>query len=251
MKHHKKVNHLAAVVTCVGYADILRETLHQNLPHLDDLVVVTSYDDTQTQQVCGRFNVTCVPTDVMHRDGAAFNKGAAINVGLSRLEIRDWALHLDADIALPPTFRRQIELERLDTNSIYGCDRVDVKGAEVWDTHLASGHRQHSHSLFVTPPAHMPVGGRVIHSQWGYVPIGFFQLWHLSAHKQYPFNSPNAERTDMTFAMQWSANHRRHLTSAWVYHLMSDPSGNPMGCDWSGRKSPPFRAEKPYGEGSQ
>jgi hypothetical protein len=156
------------------------------------------------------------------------------------LEARDWILHLDADIALPREFRQQVEREHLDRDCIYGCDRVHVTGFKAWDEHVASGHRQHNAHNFVEVPHHFALGARVVHSKWGYVPIGFFQMWHLNQKKVYPDNTPSAERTDMTFAMQWAEPHRRKLTGVLVYHLDS-VHGAPVGSNWHGRKTPPFR----------
>ena len=74
---------LEGVIVCWRFADLLEVTLGENLAHFDDLVVVTSHEDRQTAAVCRRHSVRCVPTDAIRgRWRDAFNKGAAINIGL-------------------------------------------------------------------------------------------------------------------------------------------------------------------------
>jgi len=55
----------------------------------DNLVVVTHPRDLDTQQICNENGVKVVTTDAFNKDGAVFNKGAAINVGINALHKRD------------------------------------------------------------------------------------------------------------------------------------------------------------------
>ena len=48
---------IEAITVCVGYADFLAETVKENLPVLDDLVVITSPDDEKTRAVCRKHNI--------------------------------------------------------------------------------------------------------------------------------------------------------------------------------------------------
>src|SRR5205085_1462452 len=100
---------IECIQTCVGYGDILRETLSRNLPLFERFIVVTSYDDAETIELCRQLSVECVPTDVHKKDGDAFNKGRLVDLGLSFCRRDDWVLHLDADVYLPPMARRLIE----------------------------------------------------------------------------------------------------------------------------------------------
>lgn len=86
-----------------------------------------------------------------------------------------------------------------------------------------------------------PIGTRVaIDSFGGYIPIGFFQLWHAGSTeiKKYPEVHGNAARTDMQFALQWPRTKRSFLPELVVYHLESEPA--PMGANWNGRKTKTF-----------
>jgi len=249
MPTHKKINHLAAVITCHNYSDFLAETLPENLPAFDDVVVVTGFNDKRTQEVCRSHNVQCVTTDLFTRNEQPFNKAAGINLGLARLTAKDAILQLDADIALPPDCRAQMEKDYIDRQCIYGADRVHVSGYQRWDKHRAERHRQHTGFYFLETPPDMALGARIIHNEWGYIPIGYFQLWFLESQKRYPQNTPTAERTDMTFAMQFAEQHRRKFNSLIVYHLDSD-SNAPKSANWNGRKTPPFRPHhKPHHNG--
>ena len=85
---------IEAVAICVDYADYLEETLPSLLPHVDDLVIVTTPEDSRTRRVCARHSVRCLPTRCFYRDGEAFNKARGINYGLANLKLDDWVLHI-------------------------------------------------------------------------------------------------------------------------------------------------------------
>ena len=94
---------------------------------------------------------------------------------------------------------------------------------------------QHRHHCLLTPPP-FPIGSRlVLREQGGYVPIGFFQLWH---GRRYPVRQGNAEHTDVLHALQWPRDKRRLLEEVFAVHLESERSK--MGANWSGRKTVPF-----------
>ena len=58
---------IEGISVCVGYSDFLAQTLPWNLQHFDKFVVVTSYDDAETIELCRKFSVECRPTDVIDR----------------------------------------------------------------------------------------------------------------------------------------------------------------------------------------
>ena len=70
----------------------------------------------------------CVLTDALRSRWKQFCKGAGINEGLARLSKRDWVVHLDADIWLPPLTRNLLANANLAKRMIYGIDRFIVKG---------------------------------------------------------------------------------------------------------------------------
>jgi hypothetical protein len=228
---------LEAVTVCVGFDDLLDATLSLNHPHLDTLIVVTSQADRATQAVAQKHGAICVQTDLFGKNGRNFNKGAAINAGFSRFQYHGWRLHLDADIVLPDNFRRLLFNHTvLDRDCIYGADRVDVVGAQALRLARAAGP-QHAHGFMVAPhPAH-PLSARYVDTLRGYVPIGFFQLWHCSTQKDYPWSLGTAAHDDVMFAEQWPAPYRRHLPTIICQHLCA--SAPSLGENWDGLRRQP------------
>ena len=238
---------IEAVIVSKGYGDFLAHTLPDNLNHLDDVVVVTSHDDVETQKVCARLSVDCLRTDCFTEGGDAFNKGRAINMGLAALRKRDWLLHIDADILLPHRYREMLEKAHLDPKNIYGCDRVNIYGFENYMALKPKLVPHHSDKWFVDPgfchhkdlPAGTRLGARVVHMEHGFVPIGFHQLWHASQGRQYNYKLGAAAGADVLFPAQWPRRNRVLLPEVVVYHLDSEPIHG-IGTNWKGRKSRPF-----------
>src|SRR5438067_715453 len=231
---------LEAVTAWVGFDDVLDVALAHNHPHLDTMIVVASHSDRATQKVARKHGAICVQTDLFKKNGRGFNKGAAINVGFDRFQYHGWRLHLDADILLPDNFRRVLfNHTHLDTNSIHGADRVDVIGLDELQTLKTrlNTEPQHSWSCFLDPAHNRPLSPRYIDPLRGYVPIGFFQLWHASTHKPYPYSLGTAAHDDVMFAALWPHSHRRHLPTVVCYHLCArQPS---LGENWDGKRKQP------------
>jgi hypothetical protein len=232
---------IEAVVTCSKYSDFLEHTLVENIQQLDGMVVVTSKDDKETQRLCNMIGVSCIDTNVFYEKGDAFNKARGINLGLSHLRHDDWLLHMDADIMLPHRFKSMLGQAALDKACVYGADRVNTKSYENWESNRKKAHIQFRHGCLVNTPQEFPIGARLVHSAYGYCPIGYFQLWHSSQNRRYPTNQGSAEHTDVLFSVQWDRGHRRLLPEMFVYHLESEQT--PMGHNWQGRKSKPFKKE--------
>ena len=229
--HPAENTRIEAVTCCVGFDDILDVTLELNHPQLDTVIVVTSHDDKATQHVARKHGAICVQTDLFKKNGRNFNKGAAVNAGFSRYQYNGWRMHLDADICLPDNFRRMLfNHTHLDQSCIYGADRVDVIG--INDLHDARKSPQHSYGAFVS--ASRQLSPRYVDPLRGYVPIGFFQLWHAASQKEYPFSLGTAAHDDVMFAEQWCMQHRRLLPTVVCHHLCSSPPK--LGENWDGHR---------------
>ncbi len=230
---------LEAVTVSVGFDDMLDITIPLNHPHLDTLIVVTSHADRATQAVARKHGAICVQTDLFTKNGRTFNKGAAINAGFSRFQYHGWRLHLDADIALPDNFRRILfNHTYLDRHSIYGADRVDIVGSDaIQELRSQATGPQHFQGFLVSPRPPQPVSPRYVDTLRGYVPIGFFQLWHCSTQKEYPWSLGTAAHDDVMFAEQWPAAFRRHLSTVFCHHLCGHPPG--LGENWDGQRRQP------------
>jgi len=232
---------LEAVTTCVGFDDFLDETLSSNHSHFDTFIVVTSHDDKKTQQVAQKHGAICVQTDLFKKNDRAFNKGAAINAGFNRFQYYGWRLHLDADIVAPDNFRRILfNHTHLDTDHIYGADRINIVGRK--NLHKYHGMHRHlpqsKHGCLIESGQAEPIGARYVDPLIGYCPLGFFQLWHASNHKQYPYSLGDASHDDVMFAQQWAREHRVHLPTVITHQLCAEQPK--WGENWNGRKHKQF-----------
>jgi hypothetical protein len=230
---------LEAVTVCVNYADFLAETIPANRVHIDRWIIVTSPDDRATLNLCHNHNLEVIATRDFTRGGDLFNKGRAIERGLGMLAHDDWLLHLDADIALPGDFRESLEDADLDPNCIYGADRLMVQGWDAWQRLKSLGFLRRSWHCMVKHNGYT-VGDRWADVRYGYVPIGFFQLWNQAADhrhgirlRRYPDNHQTAARADVKFALQWDRRERQLLPEVLVAHLESEPCKT--GANWTGR----------------
>lgn len=231
---------IEAVVVCHNYADFLEHTLPENMEQLDRLVVVTHPDDKDTQRICHKYSIDCIDTLEMHDEGEAFNKGRAINLGLMHLRHEGWLLQLDADILLPHNLRNRLRQAKLDTKNLYGADRLNVRPYEHFNKHKHKMVPQFQYKYVVSPNQEFPLASRVVHNEFGYTPIGFFQLWHSSQKRRYPAVCGSAEHSDVVFALQWQRVNRVHLPEFFVYHLDSEDMPK-FGVNWKGRKTRPFK----------
>lgn len=224
---------LECVTVSVGYSDLLDETLRYNVGAFDRIVVVTTHDDSGTQSVCAKHSVNCVKTDEFTARGCRFNKGAGINIGLAHLRHDGWIVSIDADIALPVGFRNILAKAALDATCLYGVLRVSVVGKRRWMEEINSDEPQFSYRWKVHTAPDLPVGDVLVHKEYGFVPIGYFQMWHSSCDVRYPSVAGSAENDDVLFALQWPRNKRILLPHFRVYHLESERAE--MGANWYGR----------------
>lgn len=247
---------IEAVTVCVGYADFLAETARYNAGLLDRWVVVTTEEDEQTREICRIHDLETILSNDHQRGPSEFNKGRMIDRGLEHLSAGAWRLHLDSDIVLPGQFRRMLDAAHLNERKIYGADRLMVRSWDQWQALVRSGWLSHTHCS-VNIPEGIPVGTRWALGSSGYVPIGFFQLWHGDAdewrgrrHRTYPKTHGDACRTDVQHAMQWDRRDRELLPEMVVVHLESERA--PLGANWKGRTTchfgppPKCKPPKPY-----
>jgi|SRR5882724_5088879 len=238
--YQKDKEKLEIVTVSVGFDDILDVTLPENHAQCDNLIVVTSHDDRKTQAVCQKHSVTCVPTDVFHRFDREFRKGAGINRGFDFFQYYGWRLHIDSDCILPHNFNRILfNHADLDSNAIYGCDRMDVVGLdELKKIKDSLNHTpQHAHGFLIRPAHGRAIGSRYLDSTDGYCPIGFFQLWNARCHKPYPSSRGDASHDDVSFAKFWPRQNRHILPVGFCYHLVPE-ADQPIGHNWKRKCQP-------------
>lgn len=247
------MDRIEAIVVSVDYADYLEETLPFLLPHVDDVVVVTTPEDGRTHRVCKRHGVRFLPTRCFYRQGERFNKARGINYGLANLKLDGWVLHVDGDIVLPARTRYLLGHADLDPRNLHGADRVHCVGRSEWDALKADPEVQFEWSCLVKAPRRWSLGARIAHIDYGgYCPIGFFQLWHPNASgiSRYPrVCQGTAEHSDVLHAIQWEREDRVLIPELICVHLETRDKGDrrPMGHNWVGRTTPEFnRAETPW-----
>lgn len=238
---------LEAVTVCVEYSDFLAQTLPNNKQFFDRYIVVTSSKDEKTQSLCEFHNVECIQTEVFYEDGFTFNKAAGINEGLKLLDGDGWVVHLDADIWLPPLTRDILERLDLDPKLIYGIDRMMCPDYQSWQQFIERPKLTHQGWIFVYPDA-FPLGVRVAaYKTDGYLPIGFFQLWHpgSSGVRDYPAKHGDIDRSDMLHARLWPRAKRGFIPEIIGIHLDSEALDHKeMGKNWHGRKTKLFESPR-------
>lgn len=244
---------LDAVTVCVGYGDFLAHTLPINKGLFNRQVIVTSSKDEETQRICKVYNVQCVITDCMYKNGQKFNKGLAVNAGLEVLDFQDWCVHLDADIVLPPLTRHILQTVQLNEQFLYGVDRVMVPSYEYWARFMSSPLPQHEMAYIYVGP--FPVGVRIMKledGRGGWVPLGYFQMFNrlanaLAKKPWYPVEWDTAATSDLYFAYKWPRTHRHLVPEVVCYHLgTEDQAGGKMGHNWEGRKTARFEPRDQY-----
>lgn len=219
---------LTTVIVCADYSDILALTLPHNKKLLEEIIVITTAADLQTQQLCKQNSVRCHVTDVFTRDGAVFNKGAAINEVLQ--DLSEWVLSLDADVLVAPDFPSH--RAALRSGRLYGCRRRALVKFK------ANTPTLFQHHLWKNIPVVQEKG-----------PYGYFQLFHMedpilrNASSLFPADWRFAGGCDNEFMLRWPEKLRTWLPCH-VLHL------GPMYQNWCGRatqlvsgKTPPRAAQ--------
>lgn len=235
------------IIVCKEYSDFLSETLHQNADQVDDIVVVTSHEDQKTQAVCAKYSVECVKTAAFTEGGSTLNKGQCINIGMDHCKRDGWLLHMDADMVLPRDFKRLLGKSHLDAKNIYGADRINVYGWDAWQALKPKLMPGYSSRWFIDPgfchanpaPVGTRFGARIIHMEYGWVPIGFFQMWWGASPNRYNYKRGAAAGTDIMFPIQWPRENRILLPEIVCFHLDSELT-HQIGTNWKGRKSRQF-----------
>lgn len=191
------------IIVSVDYNDFLEITLEKNKMLFKNITVVTSLSDDRCVEICERNGAKVIKTDCMYSEGASFNKGKAINKGISSIENPDIILILDADIIV-----NDIPELEFEEGTIYYRDRIMIPDYAS----LTSGSLD------------FPI------ESLG--PVGYFQLFKFSArNNRYPENYTDAAWSDVKFASKFKS--KKKIDSP-VIHLGKDR------VNWNGRVSENF-----------
>jgi hypothetical protein len=123
---------LNGITTCVDYSDFLEETIVYNKLHFDRYIVVTSPQDTKTQELCKKESVELYITDAFHRNNQPFNKGLALSEALKDSKLSGWIIVHDCDTCLPFNFKDLIDFKSMDIQKIYGGSRKFIPTYREW-----------------------------------------------------------------------------------------------------------------------
>lgn len=220
---------LEGVVVSVGCADFLSWSLPENVKHFDQLVVVTSADDLQTQQVAKSCGATLCISDVHREGGAVFNKGKMINAGFDALDMDGWVLVTDADILFRSGMRRRLFSRMLNEYNLYYATRFNTPALnrEEWlESYLDSSDR-FQELAFEDPQSNQ-------------MPWGYFQLFHGSCGHRYAETFETAGEVDYEFQQRWPQARRVLLPEGCIHIHHGDFAVN-----WAGRKSVPLKLRTP------
>lgn len=108
--------------------DFLLIMLKENRSLFEKFYVVTSPDDSLTQELCKKFNVDVIIFNDFYNK-AKFNKSGGINYAqkiLHNLYPEKWMLIIDSDIILPNKLENIIKDKLNDKTAIYGLERYDA-----------------------------------------------------------------------------------------------------------------------------
>ena len=203
---------MKSIVVCVEFDDLLAITLPRNARHFERVLVVTSPADEATQHVVSAVpNGEVYATDAFYRQGAAFNKGLALEQGFDVLGREGWLLVWDADIVMPD----RMELADVEIGNLYSPHRRmcrnpgEYHGQTDWTRWPIQGDREHA---------------------------GYFQLFHaadplLGDRPWYGIDWKHAGGCDSDFQARWPAHKRRRLPFE-VLHLGVEH------VNWHGRCQP-------------
>jgi hypothetical protein len=234
---------MKAITVCVDFHDYLAITLPRNARYFQEMIVVTSPEDTLTRCAvmehrkairCSRIRVFV--STAFYRAGCVFNKGAAIADALERypyanmrsrhseLAAETWWCLLDADVVLHPACVDCFEGltpgtiylpqgRRRCTNPVVYEDYAD--SPLLWDDLQPIPEMQR--------PKHPRDGGS-----------GYCQVFHstdpvLDTTPCYPTRWKHAGGCDTEFVERWPENKRARLPFE-VLHLGDTE------CHWCGRR---------------
>lgn len=239
-----------AITVSVNYSDFFCWSALSNHSLFKEWIIVTTPDDYMTQSIARMYNLKLLVTDKL-TEGSRFNKWAGINEALKLIPKSEWVLFLDSDIVLPRQHTRVLESLILDTNTLYGIDRLDCKGLSSLIKYIESPLIYNNNWLLTN--GGMEIGARIVHLYGqenengmfgGYKPLGYYQLAHRSSFDSYPDTNKTAAHCDIQFANMYPRSQRVLIPELFGIHLMSDNAE--WGSNWLGRTTNLFNNNLTY-----
>jgi hypothetical protein len=222
---------LTLVMVSVNYQDYLELVLPWNRPLFDQIVVVTSQQDSGCRELCRTHDVTCLSSYRMCMNGKV-NKGRGINEALDQIQAdSQWILLSDADILHDRQIKARLQASQLKPDTLYGsirsiCPTRRAANELVQGRGTGQLYCLPQHDWMSKPVA--PPGRNV------YPCYGFFQLFHASHKHRYDETHDHYAGSDINFMRRWKK--RQIRTDLLTIHL------GPLGgqSSWYSRKPPRF-----------
>lgn len=116
-----------ALSVCVDYSDYLALGIKRWREGLRSLTIVSAPHDELTHQLARAEGAQVYITDAFYRDGAAFNKGRALEEARERLPRGGWVLLFDADIIPESGWVYKVSEARPEIGNLYSAKRYDCR----------------------------------------------------------------------------------------------------------------------------
>jgi hypothetical protein len=116
----------------VKYSKYLEITLKENKDLFDNILIVTTPEDLETQKICKENGVDFFCTNEFFANGSKFDNNKAFSAALHKLKYKDWIVGTSPDIIFPKDFREKFKLENLDIETMYGTSRVFLPHYQDW-----------------------------------------------------------------------------------------------------------------------
>ena len=243
---------IEAITVCVDYADFLEVTLPFMRRAVDDLVVVTQPADSGPASCASAHDVRpssrrrCMYTAAGSASGPPSMPGcgaAAVRLGAGHGRRHRPARQLPPNSPAPAARRKALRI-----------DRVHCRGWHTWRRFVSTPRLiQTCEVPFLRD---FPAGARIQLAGHGYMPCGYFQLWHAGAtgYRDYPIHeNGTAEGSDMLHAARFPRQYRELIPEIVGIQLETDTAADPVGVNWAGRRTAEFmlRADRTGDDGSK
>lgn len=112
------------ICVSTNHDDFLDVVIPFNKQFFDEYYIITKETDTATIKVCEKYGLKPYFSNLFHKNGAKFNRGAIYNEYFQKLKHKEWIILLDSDIILPSEFK--IFVPFMNVECFYGWRRLDV-----------------------------------------------------------------------------------------------------------------------------
>lgn len=208
--------HIEGITVCVNFDDLFALSIERWANALDHIIVVTDTTDERIGDLVAPYqNITLYRTDIFYKNGAMFNKGAAVEESLDMAYLRDWVLFFDGDIVPPEDLRQRIEQENPQCGTLYNAPRYQCNNLDLLNHAIRNWDMM---KLFRIDDREFP---------------GYFQLFHSKDAnvQQRPLletNWKSAASYDSVFQWKWDGEHKHRFNFPLIHC-------GPHGTNWCGR----------------